>query len=242
MSAVAGRMAVQAAAHYLERPQGSRGVLMSGADGAEPARVLVLGAGVVGANATRVALGMGAEVTVLNRSEGALRRLAAEFGPRVRTGLATPETIGEALREADAVVGAALVAGARAPKLVTRRMAERMPRGAVAVDVSIDQGGTFETSRVTTHADPVYCEEGVLHYCVANMPGAVPRTATAALNRATLPHVIALADHGVVPALLRDEHLRRGLNICRGAVTNAAVAEALGSRYVEPLEALAGGG
>jgi alanine dehydrogenase len=231
-------MAIQVAAHYLERPQGGRGVLIPGTDGVPPGRVLVLGAGVVGANAAATALGMGGAVTVLGRSSEPLRRLQSQLGPRLRTGASTPQDIERELRDADAVVGAALVPGARAPKLVTRAMLAAMKPGAVIVDVSIDQGGCFETSRPTTHADPVYTVDSVVHYCVANMPGAVPRTSTYALNHATLPFVKALAGRGVVEALRADPHLRNGLNVCRGAVTNREVAEALGREYTDPMRAL----
>jgi alanine dehydrogenase len=238
MSAVAGRMAVQVAAHYLERPHGARGVLMSGAAGVQPAQVLVLGAGVVGANAVAVALGMGADVAVLNRSPEPLRRLAIEHGSRLKTAVSTPEAIAGELRRADAVIGAALLPGALAPRLVTRGMLAQMNPGAVIVDVAIDQGGCCETSRPTTHADPVFGVDGIVHYCVANMPGAVPRTSTYALNHATFPCVSELADRGIKQALVRDAHLRDGLNVCRGALTNRAVAQALGLDYVEPLRAL----
>ena len=238
MSAVAGRMAVQVAAHYLERPQGGRGVLMSGAAGVQPAQVLVLGAGVVGANAVKVAMGMGAEVAVLNRSPGPLRRLVIEQGSRLKTIVSTPESVAAELRRADAVIGAALVPGALAPRLVTRGMLADMKPGAVLVDVSIDQGGCFETSRPTTHAEPVYTVDGIIHYCVANMPGAVPRTSAYALNYATFPCVAELAGRGVAQALVNDEHLRNGLNVCRGSVTNREVARAVGCEYVEPLRAL----
>jgi alanine dehydrogenase len=239
MSEVAGRMAVQVAAHYLETPHGGRGVLLSGASGVEPASVLVLGAGVVGANAARVAARMGAQVCVLSRSEAPLRRLAAEGLAGARFALATPQSIAAALRESDAVIGAALVPGALAPRLVTRAALGEMRKGAVLVDVSIDQGGCFETSRPTTHADPVYTVDGVVHYCVANMPGAVPRTSTYALNRATLPFVAALADAGVVPALRADPRLRNGLTVCRGALTRPEIATALGVVSVAPDSALA---
>jgi len=241
MSVVAGRMAIQVAAHYLERPQGGRGVLLSGAGGVPPARVLVLGAGIVGSNAARIGIGIGAEVTVLNRSDPPLRRLAAALGPRLSTAPATPEHIAERLRTADAVIGAALVPGGAAPRLVTRAMLAGMNRGAVLVDVAIDQGGCFETSRPTTHADPVYVVDGILHYCVANMPGAVPRTSTYALNSATLPLVKELADRGIAAALEANEYLRSGLQVCRGAVTHPEVARALGRPFVEPLRALAAG-
>jgi alanine dehydrogenase len=238
MSEVAGRMAIQVAAHYLERPQGGLGVLLSGASGVPPARIVVLGAGVVGSNAARVGIGIGAEVTVLGQSVASLWRLSSELGPRLRTAISSPGTIEEELRGADAVVGAALVPGALAPKLVTRGMLAGMKRGAVIVDVSIDQGGCFETSRPTTHAEPVYEVDGILHYCVANMPGAVPRTSTYALNHATLPFVTELADRGIAPALLQNEHLRNGLNVCRGAITRREIADALGQTHAEPLQAL----
>jgi alanine dehydrogenase len=239
MSEVAGRMAVQVAAHYLEMPHGGRGVLLPGATGVAPASLLVLGAGVVGSNAARVAARMGAQVRVLSRSEPPLRRLAAEGHAGARFALATPQAIAEALRESDAVIGAALVPGALAPRLVTRAALGEMRRGAVLVDVSIDQGGCFETSRPTTHAEPVYMVDGIVHYCVANMPGAVPRTSTYALNRATLPFVIALADAGIDAALLADPQLRNGLTVCRGALTRHDVAAALGYPYVRPERALA---
>jgi alanine dehydrogenase len=238
MSQVAGRMAIQVAAHYLERPQGSRGILMSGAAGVLPARILVLGAGVVGANAVKVAMGMGAEVVVLSRSDVSLRRLHIEFGSRLKTAVSTSAGIEEHLRRADAVIGAALVPGALAPKLVTRGMLAVMQPGSVMVDVSIDQGGCFETSRPTTLAEPVYEVDGILHYCVANMPGAVPRTSTYALNYATLPYVMELADRGVAAALRHSAHLRNGLTVCGGAVTRREVAEALGYPCTDPLQAL----
>jgi len=238
MSEVAGRMSIQVGAHYLERPHGGPGVLLSGATGVPPAKVTVLGAGVVGSNAARIAAGMAAEVVVLNRSPGPLERLTAELGGRVKTAISDPEAIAAHVTTADVVVGAVLVAGARAAHLVTRDMLPRMRRGAVLVDVSIDQGGCFETSRPTTHADPVYVVDGVTHYCVANMPGAVPRTSTYALNKATLPFVTALADQGWRAALRRDPHLRNGLNVCAGKLTNAAVASALGLPSVDPADAL----
>jgi alanine dehydrogenase len=238
MSVVAGRMAVQVAAHFLERTHGGRGVLLSGSAGVPPACVLILGAGVVGSNAALIALGMGAEVTVLSHLAGPLERLSAELGPRLKTMISTPPAIEEQLRGADAVIATAMVPGGLAPKLVTRAMLAGMKQGAVVVDVSIDQGGCFETSRPTTHADPVYTVDGIVHYCVANMPGAVPRTSTYALNHATLPFVKELADCGVVQALTENEHLRNGLNICRGAVTRREVAEARGYPYTEPLRAL----
>ncbi len=228
MSEVAGRMSVQVAAYFLEKPHGGRGVLMAGATGVAPAGVVIFGAGVVGSNAAMVAAGMGAEVTVLNPSAEQLRRLESQLGSRVRTMVSTPAAVEHAVRDADAVIGAALVPGALAPKLVTRKMLASMRSGAVLVDVAIDQGGCFETSRPTTHAAPTFVVDGIVHYCVANMPGAVPRTSTYALNNATLPFVLALADQGWRAALQRDRHLRNGLNICRGRVTNREVADALG--------------
>jgi alanine dehydrogenase len=239
MSEVAGRMAVQVAAHYLERPSGGRGVLVSGAAGVAPSRVVVLGAGVVGSNAARIATAMGAEVAVLGRSTGPLYRLQTELGPRLNAFVATPENVEREAREADAVIGSAMVPGGLAPKLLTRAMLANMRKGAVLVDVSIDQGGCFETSRPTTHADPVYAVDGILHYCVANMPGAVPRTSTYALNRATLPYVLELAQRGVVDALRTNAGLRDGLNVCRGKVTRREVAEALGYALVDASAALA---
>jgi alanine dehydrogenase len=215
-------------------------VLLSGATGVPAADVLVLGAGVVGSSAARVASRMGAQVRVLNRSEAPLRRIA-EADPAIRTALATPAAIAEALRGADAVIGAALVPGALAPRLVKRVALGEMRPGAVLVDVSIDQGGCFETSRPTTHADPVYVVDGIVHYCVANMPGAVPRTSTYALNRATLPFVVALAQRGIAAALRADPHLRNGLNIYRGILTRREIADALGDPCVEASEALAHG-
>lgn len=240
MSEIAGRMSVQVAAHFLERGQGGRGVLLSGATGVPAASVLVLGAGVVGANAARIAARTGAQVCVLSRSEAPLGRLAAGAGAALRTGPSTPEAIGRELAAADAVIGAALLPGALAPRLVTRAALGSMRPGAVLVDVSIDQGGCFETSRPTTHAAPVYAVDGILHYCVANMPGAVPRTSTYALNHATLPFVLALAEAGVAAALRADPHLRNGLNVCCGAVTRPEVAAALGYPFVPPERALAG--
>ena len=238
MSEVAGRMAVQVAAHYLERPSGGRGVLISGAAGIAPARVVVLGAGVVGSNAARIAAGMGADVVMLSRSAGPLQRLQAELGPRLRAFVSSPADIDRELREADAVIGSAMVPGGLAPKLVTRAMLSTMKKGAVLVDVAIDQGGCFETSRPTTHADPIFAVDGILHYCVANMPGAVPRTSTYALNHATLPFVLELAQRGVLEALRGSAALRDGLNICRGKVTRREVAGALGYAWTEPLQAL----
>ena len=239
MSEVAGRMSVQVAARFLEKPQGGRGVLMSGVPGVAPASVVILGAGVVGSNAALVAAGMGAQVTVLNHTVDQLRQIESQHGARVRTLLSSRAAVAEAVRGADAVIGAARVPGALAPKLVSREMLATMRRGAVLVDVSIDQGGCFETSHPTTHADPVFVVGGIVHYCVANIPGAVPHTSTYALNSATLPFVIALADHGWKAALQRDPHLRNGLNICQGRVTNRKVADALGLTWSDPVAAIA---
>ena len=239
MSEVAGRMSVQVAAWFLQKPQGGRGVLMSGVSGVAPASVVILGAGMVGSNAALVAVGMGAQVTVLNRTVDQLSQLESLHGSRVRTLLSSRAAVEEAVRDADAVIGAALVPGALAPKLVSREMLATMRAGAVLVDVSIDQGGCFETSRPTTHTDPVFVVDGIVHYCVANMPGAVPRTSTYALNSATLPFVIALADHGWKAALQLDPHLRNGLNICRGRITNREVADALGLSWSDPIAAIA---
>ncbi len=228
MSEVAGRMAVQVGAHHLEKSQGGMGVLLGGVPGVAPAHVVVLGAGTVGANAVQIAVGMGARVTALNRGVDKLRALYALYGNRICTLLASAQAIEESVLDADLVIGSALVAGAAAPRLVSRALVARMKRGAVLVDVAIDQGGCFETSRPTTHADPTYVVDGVVHYCVANMPGNVARTSTLALNNASLPHALALADKGWQQALRDDEHLRNGLNIAQGQLTHAAVAQALG--------------
>ena len=238
MSKVAGRMAVQAAAHSLEAPQGGSGLLIGGVPGVQPARVVVIGGGVVGVNATEIAVGMGADVVVLDRSLPVLDALQARFGPAITTVYSTAAALEDHVLGADVVIGAVLVKGARAPKLVTAAMVTDMRHGSVLVDVAIDQGGCFETSRPTTHAQPTYVVDGVVHYAVANMPGAVPRTSTFALNNATLPFVLALADKGVKQALADDPHLLNGLNISRGAVTEHAVADALGLDYTHPEAAL----
>jgi len=231
MSEVAGRMSIQAGASALEKSRGGRGVLISGVPGVAPANVVILGGGVVGANAAQMAVGLGADVTVLDRSLEVLRRIDARFDARVKTLYATEAAIEAAALNADLVIGAVLVPGAAAPRLITRELLKRMKRGAVLVDVSIDQGGCFETSRPTTHDDPTYEVEGIVHYCVANMPGAVARTSTLALNNATLPFVLALADKGWKRALRDDPHFGNGLNVAAGRVTNRAVAEALGLAY-----------
>ena len=228
MSEVAGRMAVQVGAHYLERPQGGRGVLLGGVPGVEPARVLVIGAGAVGGNAALVAAGMQADVTVTARSTDSMRAIANQFGGRVRTVVSTQDAIEALCRQADLVIATALVPGAMAPKLISAAAVKAMKPGSVIVDVSIDQGGNAETSHPTTHSQPTFVVEGVIHYCVANMPGAVPRTSTFALNNATRPFVLMLADKGIRNALNADVHLRNGLNVHDGAVTCRAVAEAQG--------------
>ncbi|SEL37081.1 alanine dehydrogenase [Halomonas daqiaonensis] len=238
MSTVAGRMAIQAGAHSLEKAQGGSGVLLPGVPGVAPARVAVIGGGVVGENAARMALGLGAEVTVLDKSIPRLETLDDRYQGRMKTVFSTADTIDEAVHECDLIVGAVLIPGAAAPKLITREMLAEMQPGSVLVDVAIDQGGCFETSRATTHTDPTYIVDGIVHYCVANMPGAVARTSTQALTNATLPFVIALADKGWQQALADDAHFAAGLNVHDGQVTYKAVAEALGLQYVDPGELL----
>ncbi|HEY7992386.1 MAG TPA: alanine dehydrogenase [Stellaceae bacterium] len=238
MSEVAGRMAIQAGARALEIEVGGRGMLLGGVPGVAPAKVAVLGGGVVGGNAARMALGLGALVTVLDKSLPRLAQLDTEFGGRATTLYATREAVEASVLDADLVIGAVLVPGAAAPKLVTHDMLKRMKRGAVLVDVAIDQGGCFESSHPTTHDAPTYIEDGVVHYCVANMPGAVARTSTFALGNATLPFILALAEQGWKRALHRDKHLRAGLNIAAGKVTHQAVAQALGLKFIHPEEAL----
>ena len=239
MSEVAGRLAVQAGTHCLETTQGGRGVLLGGVPGVESAKVVVIGGGVVGTHAARIARGMGARVTIIDRSVARLKELDELYGPDLVTIFATEENIEHHVQEAELVVGAVLVPGAAAPKLVTRDMVRAMKHGAVLVDVAIDQGGCFETSRPTTHGEPTFICEGVVHYCVANMPGAVPRTAAFALNNATLPFTLALADKGTETAIREDEHLRRGLNVYRGQITHPAVADALGEPYSDPQKLIA---
>lgn len=238
MSEVAGRMAIQAGAHCLEMVRGGRGVLLSGVPGVEPGQVVVLGGGVVGSNAARIAMGFGARVTLLDHSLPRLRELDDRYGPHLTTQYATREHIESVLLEADLVIGAVLLPGASAPKLVGREMVRAMKRGSVVVDVSIDQGGCFATSRPTTHAEPTYVEEEVVHYCVTNMPGAVARTSTFALTNATLPFVLELANKGVERAVAENPMLAAGLNLHRGKVTHPAVAESLGQDYVPVEEAL----
>ncbi|MBM3646596.1 MAG: alanine dehydrogenase [Alphaproteobacteria bacterium] len=233
MSEIAGRLAPQVGAHYLERTAGGRGVLLGGVPGVPPAEVVVLGGGVSGTHAATIALGMGATVFVVDRSAEVLRRLAAQF-PGLRTIFSTRDALGHILRRADLLIGAVLVPGAAAPKLVSRAMVATMKPNSVIVDIAIDQGGCCETSRPTSHSQPTYIEEGVIHYCVTNMPGAVARTSTFALNNATLPFALALADKGWRKAIADDPHLRNGLNVHDGKVTCRPVAEALGLPFVSP--------
>jgi alanine dehydrogenase len=236
MSEVAGRMAVQAGARCLEQAQGGAGILLGGVPGVEPAKVVIIGAGVAGTNALAMAVGLGADVTVIDRDLGRLKALDAQYAGRVRTVFSTADAIVRHVVAADLVIGTVLVPGAAAPKLVTREMVAAMKPGAVIVDVAVDQGGCCATTRPTTHATPTFVESGVVHYCVANMPGGVARTSTFALNNATLPYVIALADKGWRKALADDAHLKNGLNVCQGRVTFAAVARDLALDYT-PAEA-----
>lgn len=239
MSQVAGRMSIQAGAHCLEMAQGGSGVLLGGVPGVAPANVVVIGGGVVGTNAVRMAMGMEARVIVLDKSLSRLRELDFQFGSKLNTIYATVEALEKYVAEADLVIGAVLVPGAAAPKLVSRSMLKTMRPGSVVVDVAIDQGGCFETSKPTTHQDPTYVIDNVVHYCVANMPGAVPRTSTFALNNATLPFVMSLVTKGVKLALLSDGHLLNGLNVHKGMITYEAVARELGYEYVAATDALA---
>jgi alanine dehydrogenase len=233
MSQVAGRLSIQAGAFCLERAHGGKGILLGGVPGVAAAKVVIIGGGVVGENAIMMALGMGAEVTVLDRTVDVLGRLSRQFGPALRTVYSTRAAIEEYVLAADMVIGAVLVVGAEAPKLVSAAMVRAMKPGSVLVDVAIDQGGCFETSRPTTHADPTYLVDGIVHYCVANMPGAVPITSTYALNNVTLPYALALADKGYKRALLENPDFRNGLNVCDGKVTYRAVADELGYEFVD---------
>ena len=234
MSQVAGRMSVQAGATALQKEHGGRGILLGGVPGVLPGKVTVIGGGVVGFNAAQVAVGMGADVTILDRDPEALERLGIHFESRAKTRFSNRSNIAASVAEADLVIGAVLVPGAAAPRLVSRDMLATMKPGAVLVDVAIDQGGCFETSRPTTHSDPTFIVDGIVHYCVANMPGAVARTSTYALNNVTLPHVLEIADRGWKAALQASPHLAAGLNIHAGKVVHEAVAQALGYE-VEPL-------
>ena len=227
MSEVAGRMSIQVGAHYLEKEQGGRGVLLGGVPGVAPARVAILGGGVAGVNAAQMAVGMRADVTIYDISNARLAELDMFFGSQIKTAYASKAAIAAAVKNAHLVIGAVLVPGAAAPKLVTRDMLATMKRGSVLVDIAIDQGGCFETSHATTHDDPVYEVDGVIHYCVANMPGAVARTSAFALNNATLPLVMKLAGMGAEKAMAADKHLAAGLNVSNGKIRHQAVAEAL---------------
>lgn len=238
MSEVAGRMSVQVGARCLEKEAGGRGVLLGGVPGVPAGDVVILGGGVAGTNAALIALGMGATVTVVDRSADVLRRLVAEFGTSIRTMFSTRDAIETLVTGADLVIGTVLVPGAEAPKLVTREMVAGMKTGSVIVDVAIDQGGCCETSRPTTHSEPTYVVDGVVHYCVTNMPGALARTSTFALNNVTLPFALAIADKGYRVALAEDQYLRDGLNVIEGMVTCKPVADAQGREYVKPEAAL----
>ena len=240
MSEIAGRMAPQEGAAALERPHGGRGVLMGGASGVAPARVVILGAGMAGANAAQIAAGMEAEVTVVDRNVDRLRDIDRVWHGRIQTVMSSGLAIERLVLSADLVVGAVLVPGAKAPHLVDAALVSRMQPGAVLVDISIDQGGCFETSHVTTHSDPTYVVDGVVHYCVGNMPGAVPRTSTYALTNVTLPYVLSIADLGLDAAIARDPALALGVNVYGGAITNEPVAQAHGLAFV-PLHDVAGG-
>jgi alanine dehydrogenase len=239
MSAVAGRMSIQVGAHHLEKAHGGRGILLGGVPGVPPAKVVILGAGVVGTHAAQMAAGLRAEVVVIDRSADALQRIDAMLGANVKTVYSNRDNVESHVLSADLVVGGVLIRGAKAPKLVTRAHLSSMRKGTVLVDVAIDQGGCFETSRATTHAEPTYEIDGVVHYCVANMPGAVPYTSTYALNNATLPFTLKLADEGWRAALKNDAHFANGLQLCAGKVTCREVADALGYEYVPAERVLA---
>ena len=232
MSEVAGRMSIQAGAAHLEKSKGGMGVLLGGVPGVPAAHCVILGAGVVGTHALQMAVGMGAQVTVLDKNVDRLRQLDLIFGNRIQTVYSTVDSVEQAVLDADLVIGGVLIPGAAAPKLVPRAMVAQMKKGAVLVDVAIDQGGCFETSHATTHAEPTFMVDGVVHYCVANMPGAVARTSTFALNNATIGHAVALADKGWKQALKDNPHLKNGLNVAAGKVTYEAVAQALNHPYV----------
>ena len=238
MSEVAGRLSIQAGAYHLEKAHGGHGILLGGVPGVDPAKVVVLGGGVVGSHAIHIALGMGADVWVLDRNVDQLRRLWQQFDRPLNTVFSTREAIQHHLARADLVIGGVLIPGAAAPKLITRELVKTMKKGSVIVDVCIDQGGCAETSKATTHDEPTYVVDGVVHYCVANMPGAVPKTSTHALNNATLPFTLALADKGWRQAIKDDVHLGNGLNVWNGKITCKPVAEALGRQYTTIEEAL----
>jgi alanine dehydrogenase len=234
MSEVAGRMSIQVGAYFLEKAHGGRGVLLGGVPGVQPGNVVILGAGVSGYNAAQIAVGMRARVQVFDKNPARLEELDREFNGRLETVYSTAAAVAEAIKDADVVVGAVLVAGAAAPKLITRDMLKTMKPGSVLVDISIDQGGCFETSKATTHSEPTFVVDGIVHYCVANMPGAVSRTSAFALNNATLPFTLALANKGYKKALQDDPHLANGLNVYEGAITHEAVAKDLGKPFKKP--------
>lgn len=234
MSKVAGRLSIQAGAKCLEKPNGGLGALLGGVPGVEPAKVVIIGAGVVGTHAAEIAIGMGADVSIVDRNNMVLEKRWEQFGNRVKTVYSTSEAIDRLTRDADLVIGGVLIPGAAAPKLVTREHVKNMKPGSVIVDVAIDQGGCCETSKATTHADPTYVVDDVVHYCVANMPGAVPKTSTYALNNATLPFALDIANKGYKKALLDNPHLMNGLNVIHGKVVIKEVAEALGYEYTDP--------
>lgn len=238
MSAVAGRMSIQVGAHFLEETYGGRGILLGGVSGVKPAKVVIIGGGIVGCNAAQMAIGLGAEVVIIDRSLNTISNIKTLFGDDIQAILSTPKSIEKQLLEADLVIGSVLIPGASAPKLVTKEHIKKMKLGAVVVDVAIDQGGCFETSRPTTHQDPTYVIDGVVHYCVTNMPGAVPRTSALALNNATLPYILTLANKGYQRALLDDENFRQGLNVIKGHITCREVSESLNLEYLDPMTAL----
>jgi len=238
MSAVAGRMSIQAGAHSLEKNQKGRGLLLGGAPGVDPAKVVILGGGVVGENAALIAIGMRAKVHIVDKSEKRLEQLKDMFGDKIIPELSDKTDLKKLVSECDLLIGGVLIPGAEAPKLVSKEMIKTMKRGSVVVDVAIDQGGCVETSKPTTHADPTYIVDDVVHYCVANMPGGVPRTSTLALNKATIPFLTKLANDGYVKALKEDENFLKGLNVYKGTVTHKAVADVFGHQYISPSEAI----
>lgn len=234
MSEVAGRLSIQAGAHALEKHKGGSGVLLGGVPGVKPANVLVIGGGVVGLNAARMAAGLNADVTIIDKNLDTLKKIDNHFNGRIKTLYSNHFNLQEAVADADLVIGAVLIPGAAAPKLVTKEMLKTMRPGSVLVDVAIDQGGCFETSHATTHQNPTYVVDNIVHYCVANMPGAVAKTSTLALTNATLPFILGIANHGWKQALLQNKHLKAGLNVCQGSITCLAVANDLGYTYVNP--------
>ena len=238
MSAVAGRMSIQAGAQCLEKPQGGRGLLIGGAPGVNPGNVLILGGGVVGENAATIAIGMEAKVHIVDKSEARLNELQMKFGDRFIPLIADEINLQDYIAQTDLLIGGVLIPGANAPKLVSKEMIKNMKRGSVIVDVAIDQGGCVETSKPTTHANPTYVVDGIVHYCVANMPGGVPRTSTLALNNATLPYLVKLANKGYQKALSEDKNFLAGLNVYKGQVTYKAVADVFGYNYIDPLKVL----